>query len=155
MRFLLVDRILSLTPGRDVVAMRAIPQDEEYFQDHFPGFPVVPGVLLTEMMGQAAAKCLNAERRPRGNAMLAKILSASFRQWVRPGDEVQLHATIESNEERFATAECRAEVGGPRGGASEALLHFHAEGPVRADAARRGARALPCGERHHERIHSG
>lgn len=112
MRFLLVDRILSLTPGRDVVAVRAIPRDEEYFQDHFPGFPVVPGVLLTEMMGQAAAKCLNAERRPRGNAMLARILSASFRQWVRPGDEVHLHATIESNEERFATAECRAEVAG-------------------------------------------
>lgn len=112
MRFLLVDRILSLTPGKDVVATRAIPPDEDYFQDHFPGFPVVPGVLLTEMMGQAAAKCLNAEQRPRGNAMLAKILSASFRQWVRPGDEVQLHATIESNEERFATADCRAEVAG-------------------------------------------
>lgn len=112
MRFLLVDRILSLTPGRDVVAMRTIPRDEEYFQDHFPGFPVVPGVLLTEMMGQAAAKSLNAEHRARGNAMLARILSASFRQWVRPGDEVQLHATIESNEERFATADCRAEVGG-------------------------------------------
>jgi 3-hydroxyacyl-[acyl-carrier-protein] dehydratase len=111
-RFLLVDRILSLTPGRDVVAVRTIPLDEEYFQDHFPGFPVVPGVLLTEMMGQAAAKSLNAERRPRGNAMLAKILSASFRQWVRPGDEVRLHATIESNEEKFATADCRAEVGG-------------------------------------------
>lgn len=112
MRFLLVDRILSLTPGREVVATRAVPLDDEYFQDHFPGFPVVPGVLLTEMMGQAAAKCLNAERRPRGNAMLARILSASFRQWVRPGDEVQLLATIESNEERFATADCRAEVAG-------------------------------------------
>jgi 3-hydroxyacyl-[acyl-carrier-protein] dehydratase len=92
--------------------MRAIPFEEDYFQDHFPGFPVVPGVLLTEMMGQAAAKALNAETLPRGNAMLAKILSASFRQWVRPGDVVQLHATIESNEERFATADCRAEVGG-------------------------------------------
>jgi 3-hydroxyacyl-[acyl-carrier-protein] dehydratase len=110
-RFLLVDRILAMTPGRDIVATRRVPPDEEYFQDHFPGFPVVPGVLLTEMMGQAAAKCLNAERRPRGNAMLAKIQSASFRQWVRPGDDVVLHATIESNEERFATAECRAEVG--------------------------------------------
>jgi 3-hydroxyacyl-[acyl-carrier-protein] dehydratase len=111
-RFLLVDRILSMTPGREVVAMRAIPPEEDYFQDHFPGFPVVPGVLLTEMMGQAAAKALNADTLPRGNAMLAKILSASFRQWVRPGDVVHLHATIESNEERFATADCRAEVGG-------------------------------------------
>ena len=112
MRFLLVDRILSLSPGQRVVAMRTVPLDDDYFQDHFPGFPVVPGVLLTESMGQAAAKCLDAERRPRGKAMLARILTASFRQWVRPGDELELHATIVSNAERFATAECQAQVAG-------------------------------------------
>ena len=112
MRFLLVDRIVSLSPGRSVVASRTVPADDDYFQDHFPGFPVVPGVLLTESMGQAAAKCLDAERRPRGKAMLARILSASFRQWVRPGDELQLLASIVSNEERFATAECQAQVAG-------------------------------------------
>ena len=67
-------------------------------------------MLLTETMGQAAAKCLDAERRPRGKAMLARILSASFRQWVRPGDELHLTAEIVSNEERFATAECTARV---------------------------------------------
>ena len=112
MRFLLIDRIEQLVPGESVVAARTVPHDEDYFQDHFPGFPVVPGVLLTETMGQAAAKCLDAERRERGKAMLARILSASFRQWVRPGDELTLSATIVSNEERFATAECRAEVAG-------------------------------------------
>ena len=112
MRFLLVYRIVSLSPGRSVVASRTVPADDDYFQDHFPGFPVVPGVLLTESMGQAAAKCLDAERRPRGKAMLARILSASFRQWVRPGDELQLLASIVSNEERFATAECQAQVAG-------------------------------------------
>jgi 3-hydroxyacyl-[acyl-carrier-protein] dehydratase len=111
MRFLLVDRIISMTPGSGVVATRTIPADDDYFQDHFPGFPVVPGVLLTESMGQAAAKCLDAERRPRGKAILARILSASFRHWVRPGDLLELHATIVSNEERFATAECEARVG--------------------------------------------
>jgi len=112
MRFLLVDRIVSLDPGKSVVATRTVPLDEEYFQDHFPGFPVVPGVLLTETMGQAAAKCLDAQRLPRGKAMLARILSASFRQWVRPGDELRLLATIVASEERFATAECVAEVAG-------------------------------------------
>jgi 3-hydroxyacyl-[acyl-carrier-protein] dehydratase len=111
-RFVLIDRIEQLVPGESVVAARVVPPDEDYFQDHFPGFPVVPGVLLTETMGQAAAKCLDAERRPRGKAMLARILSASFRQWVRPGEELKLSATIVSNEERFATAECRAEVAG-------------------------------------------
>ena len=112
MRFLLVDRIVALSPGKSVHATRTIPADDDYFQDHFPGFPVVPGVLLTEAMGQAAGKCLDAERRPRGKPMLARILSASFRQWVRPGDEVDLHAIIVSNDERYATAECEARVGG-------------------------------------------
>jgi len=112
MRFVLVDEIRSLVAGREITAVRAIAPDEEYFRDHFPGFPVVPGVLLTEMMAQAAGKCLDAQRLPRGKAMLARILSASFRQWVRPGDEVQLHATIVQNEERYATADCEATVRG-------------------------------------------
>jgi NADH-quinone oxidoreductase subunit N len=77
MRFLLVDRILSLVPGERIEAEREVPQDEDYFQDHFPGFPVVPGVLLTESMGQAAAKCLDAQGLARGKAMLARILSAT------------------------------------------------------------------------------
>ena len=105
MRFILVDRILSLEPGVRVLAARRVPPDEELFQDHFPGFPVLPGVLLTEMMGQAAAKALDAERRPRGKAMLAKILSASLRQWVRPGDEVLLHAEITASTDSYANAQ--------------------------------------------------
>jgi 3-hydroxyacyl-[acyl-carrier-protein] dehydratase len=112
MRFLFVDRIVSLTPGQSIVATRTFPADDDYLQDHFPGFPVVPGVLLTETMGQAAAKCLDAQRRPRGKAMLVRILSASFREWVRPSELLELHATIVSNEERFATAECEAHVAG-------------------------------------------
>lgn len=122
MRFVLVDRIVTLVPGASVLAARTIPPDEDYFADHFPGFPVVPGVLLTEMMGQAAAKSLDAQKLPRGKAMLAKILSATFRRWVRPNDEVMLHATFANNTDRYATAECRAEVGGQV--VAEAKLFF-------------------------------
>jgi 3-hydroxyacyl-[acyl-carrier-protein] dehydratase len=111
-RFLLVDRILALSPGESVIATRRIDPDDDYFLDHFPGFPVVPGVLLTEMMGQAAAKCLAAEDKPRGRPMLVKILSATFRQWVRPGEDVELRGTITSNADRYATADCEARVGG-------------------------------------------
>jgi len=112
MRFLLVDRLIELVPGDRVLAASTVPRDLELFADHFPGFPVMPGVLLTEMMGQAAAKCLDAQQLPRGKALLAKILSASFRDWVRPGAETTLRATITSNEARYATAECELEVGG-------------------------------------------
>ena len=122
MRFLLVDRILELTPGTSIVAQRTVPENEEFFQDHFPGFPVMPGVLLTEMMGQAAAKCLDAQRLPRGKPMLAKILSATFRSWVRPGDTTTLYATIVANDDRYATAECRLEVEGRV--AAQARLFF-------------------------------
>jgi 3-hydroxyacyl-[acyl-carrier-protein] dehydratase len=112
MRFHLVDRILELEPGKRTLASRRIPVDEELFQDHFPGFPVMPGVLLVEMMGQAAAKCLDAQRLPRGKALLAKIVAASFRGWVRPGDDTLLIADIVGNDERVATAECRMEIDG-------------------------------------------
>ena len=124
MRFLLVDRIESLTAGRDIVAERTFPGDDDYLADHFPGFPVVPGVLLTESMGQAAAKCLDAQHRPRGKAMLVRILSASFRQWVKPGDLLALQATIVSDDERFATADCRASVAGQTVAQAKLLFSF-------------------------------
>lgn len=135
MRFVLVDRIVSMTPGQSVVATRTVPRDDDYFEDHFPGFPVVPGVLLTESMGQAAAKCLDAQRRGRGKAILARILSASFRQWVRPGDVLELHASVVSNEERFATAECEAHVAGRPVAQAKLLFSFLPRETLAADIA--------------------
>lgn len=122
MRFILIDRIVALIPGREITAERRVQPDEDYFRDHFPGFPVVPGVLLTEMMAQTGGKCLDAERRKRGKAMLAKILSASFRRWVRPGEVLTIHAAIVANDERYATAECRVQVGDVT--AAQAKLFF-------------------------------
>jgi 3-hydroxyacyl-[acyl-carrier-protein] dehydratase len=124
MRFLLVDRIVELVPGASVVATRTVPADLELFQDHFPGFPVMPGVLLTEMMGQAAAKCLDAEANPRGKAMLAKIVSASFRDWVRPGAECTTQATIATNAARYAVAECRMTVAGAEVASCKLMFTF-------------------------------
>ena len=87
MRFIFVDDILDLVPGKYIQAVKEMRSDEDVFQDHFPGFPVVPGVLLTEMMAQAAGKCLDAERHPRGKAMLVGITKASFRDWMRSGQK--------------------------------------------------------------------
>ena len=110
MRFILVDTILELIPGQRIKATKTMAPDEDFFQDHFPGFPVVPGVLLTEMMGQAAGKCLEAEDRRRGRPMLAKILDASFRDWMRPGEIAVMYAEITKSRPSFATASCRLEV---------------------------------------------
>jgi 3-hydroxyacyl-[acyl-carrier-protein] dehydratase len=133
MRFILVDRIVELTPGKKVHAVKHIALDEDYFQDHFPGFPVVPGVLLTEMMGQAAAKSLLAEDLARGRPMLAQIESAKFASWVRPGSEVQLHADILSSRKQFATAACRAEVDGKVVCSAKLLFAFVAGDSFAAD----------------------
>src|SRR6187431_1332512 len=109
-RFILVDRILALEPGKSIRAEKTLAPDEELFRDHFPGFPVVPGVLLTEMMAQAAGKCLNAQRLPRGNAMLVEIRNAKFRSWVRPDQVIRLNSEIERNQPAFAVARCTASV---------------------------------------------
>lgn len=124
MRFILVDRILELVPGKSIRAAKTIAPDEDYFRDHFPGFPVVPGVLLTEMMAQAAGKCLDAEDRARGKAMLARIHSASFRDWVRPGQTATIGATIRASRPHFATAEGWIEVDGRKVCSAELFFSF-------------------------------
>lgn len=111
MRFILVDKILELEPGKQIKASKTLPAHEELFRDHFPGFPVVPGVLLTEMMAQAAGRCLDADGTHPGRAMLGKINGASFRDWVKPDQEIILHAKITQNRATYATADCFAEVG--------------------------------------------
>lgn len=110
MRFVFIDKILDLEPGRRIRTSKTLSAGEELFRDHFPGFPVVPGVLLTEMMAQAAGKCLDAERSHPGRAMLAQIRSASFRSWVRPDETLTILAEIVQNQPAFATAACMVEM---------------------------------------------
>ena len=124
MRFLLIDDILELVPGDHIRATKTLSPAEELFEDHFPGFAVVPGVLLVEMMAQAAGRCLAAEDTGRGWPMLAKITSAGFREWVRPGDGCMIEARIRSSRAQFATAECRVEVSGRLVAESSLLFSF-------------------------------
>lgn len=124
MKFVFVDEVLELVPDERVLAITHITHDEPYFADHFPGFPVVPGVLLTEMMGQAAAKCLDIDLKNRGKAVLARIVSANFRDWVCPGQTIRLFANIRSLQKRFSTADCKAEVDDKQIATAELLFTF-------------------------------
>lgn len=99
-----------MVPGKRIHATKTLPPQEELFADHFPGFPVVPGVLLIEMMAQAAGKCLDAEDRSRGKAMLVQVRRATFRQWVRPGERAEIHATITASAATYGQAACRISV---------------------------------------------
>lgn len=124
MRFLLVDRICELEPGKSIRAEKTFSASEEFFRDHFPGFPIVPGVLLTEVMGQAAGKCLDAEHHSRGKAVLMEIKSARFRGWVRPDELMTTFATITASRDEYATASCYLEVAGVRKCSAEIRAAF-------------------------------
>ena len=124
MKFIFIDRILELTPGKSIVGTKYIGPEEGFFRDHFPGFPVVPGVLLTEMMAQTAGKCLDAEQSGRGKAMLIQIRSAHFRQWVGPGSQAVIRACIKANLPQCATAICHVEVENKKIADAELLFCF-------------------------------
>jgi len=124
MRFILVDKIIEMEPGKKILAVKRFSADEEFFQDHFPGYPVVPGVLQTEMMAQAAGKCLDAEKRPRGKAMLVEIKKAKFRDWMRPEQTAHIFAEILTNRDQYATARCYIEIDGTRICSAELFFSF-------------------------------
>ncbi len=86
--FRFIDRILELTPGRRIVALKNVTINDPILQAHFPGKPLMPGVLLVEAMAQAAGLLL-----PEGSsAVLAQIKEARFRRPVVPGDQVRIEA---------------------------------------------------------------
>ncbi len=95
--FLLVDRVLSMEPMKKLVAVKCVTVNEPFFAGHFPGHPVMPGVLLLEAMAQAAgllAKGSMTEDTTNKVTYLMAIDNARFRRPVVPGDRVELHVEI-------------------------------------------------------------
>jgi 3-hydroxyacyl-[acyl-carrier-protein] dehydratase len=123
-RFVLVDSILELDPGKSIRATKVFPAGEEFFRDHFPGFPVVPGVLLTEVMAQAAGKCLQAAGDRSRWPMLAQIKNANFRSWVRPDELITVSCEIGTRTPQFATAAGSLQVAARTVGSADLLFTF-------------------------------
>jgi 3-hydroxyacyl-[acyl-carrier-protein] dehydratase len=94
--FLLIDEVLELEPGRKVVARKTVRADEWYLAGHFPGRPVMPGVLIVEAMAQTGAVAVLSEPENRGKlALFAGIDNVRFKRIVEPGDELELTCELE------------------------------------------------------------
>lgn len=96
--FLLVDRVVEIEPGRRIVALKNVTINEPFFSGHFPGRPIMPGVLLCEAVVQAGgilAHATAAEGSGKGTiAMLTALDRARFRQRVTPGDQLRLEVEV-------------------------------------------------------------
>jgi 3-hydroxyacyl-[acyl-carrier-protein] dehydratase len=94
--FLFIDEVLELDPGRKVVARKTVRSDEWYLTGHFPGRPVMPGVLIVEAMAQTGAVAVLSEEENRGKlALFAGIDNVRFKRIVEPGDELELTCELE------------------------------------------------------------
>ena len=111
--FLWVSRILECEPGVSVVAELDVDPDLPLFQGHFPGYPVLPGVIIMEALAQCASIAVLQAPELRGNiGFLTGIDAAKFRRQVAPGDTVTLRATIVKSSRRLVVAEVEASVDG-------------------------------------------
>jgi 3-hydroxyacyl-[acyl-carrier-protein] dehydratase len=96
--FLLVDRVIEIVPEVSVVALKNVTINEPFFQGHFPGHPVMPGVLIIEAMAQAAGLLTQLSRRAKGDKgsplfYLVKVDNARFSAPVVPGDQLRFEVS--------------------------------------------------------------
>jgi beta-hydroxyacyl-ACP dehydratase FabZ len=94
--FLLIDRIVEVVSGQRIVALKNVTANEPFFQGHFPGFPVMPGVLIVEALAQAGCVLALKDLKDRANKIpfFAGIDSCRFRKPVVPGDQLRLELSV-------------------------------------------------------------
>jgi len=111
--FLLVDRIIEYEPGKRVVGIKNVTLNEPFFQGHFPGAPVMPGVLIVESMAQTAGVMMLANLPDRDQKLVffTGIDGAKFRRPVVPGDQLRLELRVLRLRPRYIKLRGEAYVG--------------------------------------------
>jgi 3-hydroxyacyl-[acyl-carrier-protein] dehydratase len=111
--FLLIDEVVELEPGTRVVARKYVRDDEFWTVGHFPGRPVMPGVLIVEAMAQTGAVAVLSEEENRGRiAFFAGIDDVRFKRIVEPGDVLDLECELERIRGPIGRGKATAKVDG-------------------------------------------
>jgi beta-hydroxyacyl-ACP dehydratase FabZ len=121
--FLLLDRVLEMDPGRRIVAVKNVTSNEPFFQGHFPGVPIMPGVLIVEAMAQAGGVLLLNGRADVDTKLVffTGIDRARFRRTVVPGDQLRITVDVLKLRSRNAKMRGIAEVDGQQVAEAEIL----------------------------------
>ncbi len=111
--FLLVDGVTELEPGKRAVGFKNVTINELYFQGHFPGEPIMPGVLIVEALAQVGGIAVLSMPENRGKlALFTGINNFRFKQMVKPGDRLELAVTMTGMRRNIGKGEAEAKVNG-------------------------------------------
>ena len=140
MRFLLLDRITSWEPGNRGTAIKNIALSEDFFDDHFPLKPIMPGVLMLEGMAQLSGLLLEEGVRRESarnvKALISIIEKAKFRKPAYPGDSLEYEAEVKLVNELGGKVYARAKLDGKAIAECELVFSFHEIDSPRLDARR-------------------
>ncbi len=112
MRFILLDRVEQLQPGEKIVAVKALSLAEEYLGDHFPAFPVLPGVMMIEALVQTAAMLVHVTNNfSRSIITLSEARNVKYKSFVKPGNVLRLELVAKSIEVEASSFIGKAYIG--------------------------------------------
>lgn len=111
--FLMIDEVETFIPGKSAVAYKHVRADEWYFKGHFPGNPIMPGVLITESLAQTGAVAILSTEEAKGkNALFGGVDKLRFKKIVVPGDTLKLEVKIIKQKGPIGVGEAIATVDG-------------------------------------------